>query len=134
MNARLARPEEAPQVVEWLSTTEKNLFDPSLLGYPSTVTLCVENGRPLLYMPLQVTLTMESLGKMPGIRKRDMAFALVEMIEAVKRFAKGSGITEVYFLCVEETVIGQAEKFGFKRVMEDKEKGMVLFTMKVANG
>ena len=134
MNARLANPEEAGQAVEWFSSTERNCFDPDVLGHPTTMTLCVENGQPLLYMPLQLTLTMESLGKKPGIRKREMAFALVEMIEAVKKLAFQMKITEVYFLCIESTVINQAEKFGFKRVMEDKEKGMVLFTMKVPNG
>lgn len=134
MNVRLAKPEEARQAVDWFISTERNCFDPEVLGHPTTMTLCVENGQPLLYMPLQLTLTMESLGKKPGIRKRDMAVALVEMIEGVKRLANGMGVIEVYFLCVEETVINQAEKFGFKRVIEDKEKGMVLFTMKVTNG
>ena len=134
MNVRLAKPEEAGQAVDWFTSTERNCFDPDVLGHQTTMTLCVENGQPLLYMPLQLTLTMESLGKKPGIRKRDMAFALVEMIEGVKKLARGMGVIEVYFLCVEETVINQAEKFGFKRIMEDKTKGMVLFTMKVENG
>lgn len=131
IKARLANPEEASTAIEWLSITPENLYDPEVTGYPSTVTLCVENGSPLLYMPLQVTLTMDSIGKKPGIRKREMAFALVELIAATKRFAQGAKIAEIYFLCVEQGIVEQAEKFGFERVMFDQKKGMALFRMKV---
>lgn len=131
ISTRLAKSEEATTAIEWLRSTPENLYDPDVTSYASTVTLCVENGSPLLYMPLQVTLTMDSIGKKPGIRKREMAFALVELIEATKRFAQGAKISEIYFLCVEQGIVEQAEKFGFERVMFDEKKGMALFRMKV---
>lgn len=134
MNARLAKPEEAAMAVEWLAGTPENLFDPDVVGYQSSVTLAVENkSGPLLFMPLQVTvsLTMDAIGKKPGIRKREMAFALVELIEATRRFAQGARIAEIYFLCVEQGIVEQAEKFGFERIMFDEKKGMALFRMKV---
>lgn len=133
MNFRLAKPEEAGKAVEWLASTPQNLFDPEVLGYPSSLTFCVENGEPLLYMPLQVTLTMESIGKKPGIRHRDMALSLVQLIEGIYNFAKGANIAEIYFICVEPGIVEQAKHFGFEKVMEDKESGKALFRMKVKN-
>ena len=133
MNMRLAKPEESGTAVEWLCSTPQNLFDPAVLGYQSSLTFCVENGEPLLYMPLQVTLTMESIGRKPGIRHRDMAVALVQLIEGTRRFAQGAKIAEVYFICAEPGIIEQAQHFGFEKIMEDKEHGKALFRMKVSD-
>lgn len=131
MEARLAKPEEAQMAVEWFNSTPENMFDPAVLGYPSTVTLCVANGAPLLFMPLQVTLFMDALGKKPGIRKRDMLFALIEMIMAAYKFAIGANIKEIYFFCKEKTVSAQAPKFGFEVICEDEKRGVMLFRMRV---
>lgn len=131
MEARLAKPEEAELAVSWLNSTPENMFDPTVLGYPSTVTLCVANGEPQLFMPLQIAVFMESLGKRPGIRKRDMAFALVTMIAEVHNFAKGAGLKEVYFFCKERTVSAAAPDFGFEVVCSDEKRGVTLFRMKV---
>lgn len=134
MNVRLAKPEESAEAVEWMANTPHNGFDPEVLGYESTVTFCVERDKPILYLPVQVTLTIESLGRNLGARKRDTVVALNEMLETVKKFALGAGIREIYFLSQEKGTMAQAEKFGFKRVLHDEEKGMSLFRMKVANG
>lgn len=131
METRLAKPEESGMAIEWLTTTPENMFDPAVVGYPSTVTLCVANGTPQLFMPLQVCLFMDALGKKPGIRKRDMAVALVTLIAEVHNFAVGAGVKEVYFFCKERTVSAQAPKFGFETICEDEKRGVTLFRMKV---
>lgn len=130
MEARLAKPEEAELAVDWLNSTPENMFDPAVLGYPSTMTLCVANGAPLLFMPLQACFFMDALGKQPGIRKRDMAFALVKMIEAVRNLAAATKVKEVYFFCKEKTVSEQAPHFGFEVICEDEKRGVTLFRMK----
>lgn len=130
ITARLAKPEEAATAVEWLKSTPENMFQPEVLGYESTMTLCVENGSPLLYMPLQATFFMDAIGKRPGIRKRDMARALVELIAATKRLARAGKVSEIYFFCKERTVSAQAPHFGFEVICEDKERGVTLFRMK----
>jgi len=131
---RLTKPEESQQVIEWISTTPNNGYDPDVLGYESTITFCAERDKPIMYLPIQVTLTLESLGRNPEATHRETVLALNEMLEKVKEFAKAGGIREIYFLSCEKGTIKQAEKFGFHRVMEDRDKGMVLFNMKVANG
>lgn len=131
METRLAKPEEAEMAVEWLNSTPENMFDSNVLRYQSTVTLCVANGQPLLFMPLQVAVFMDALGKKPDIRKREMAFALIEVIEATKRFAKGGQLSEIYFFCKEKTVSAQAPHFGFEIICEDEKRGVTLFRMKV---
>ena len=42
MEARLAKPEEAELAVSWLASTPENMFDPEVLGYPSTLTFAVD--------------------------------------------------------------------------------------------
>lgn len=128
--ARLLKPEEAGMAIDWLRSTPENMFDERIFGYPGTMTFCVENGSPLLVMPLQPCFFMDALGKKPGITKRDMAYALVEMIGAIKKFSHGVGIREVFFYCRERTVSAQAPNFGFEIVCEDKERGITLFRMK----
>jgi hypothetical protein len=130
MEARLAKPEEAELAVDWLNQTPENMFDKMVLTYKSTLTLCVANGEPMLFMPLQICIFMDALGKKPGIRKRDMAHALIEMIAATKRFAKGSQISEVFFFCKERTVSAAAPHFGFEVICEDEKRGITLFRMK----
>lgn len=130
MNVRLAKPEESGTAVEWLRSTPENLFDPSVLGYPSTMTLCVENGQPQFFIPMQMCFFLESIGKRPGIRKREMAVALVEMIESVRRMAKEMKVAEIYFFCRDSSINGQATHFGFELICEDKERQVSLFRMR----
>lgn len=131
IKVRLARPEEAETAIEWLNSTEKNLFDPSIFGYKSTMTLCAENGQPSFFMPVQLCFFLESIGKRPGIRKRELVYGLVKFLESIRRAAIEWGIGEAYFFCKDETINEQAEHFGFESVMHDKEKGWQLFRMRV---
>ncbi len=134
MNVRLAKPEEAEEAVKWMSETPHNGFDPDVLGYDSTVTFCAEADKPIMYLPVQVTLTIEALGRNLGARKRETVIALNEMLETIKKFAIGAGIREIYFLSEEKGTMAQAKHFGFDLILHDKRKGMSLFRMKVANG
>jgi len=134
MNVRLAKPEESEEAVKWMAETPHNGFDPDVLGYDSTVTFCAEAEKPIMYLPVQVTLTIESLGRNTKARKRDTVQALNEMLEMVKKFAVGAGIREIYFLSKEKGTMAQAAFFGFERVLHDEQKEMSLFRMKVANG
>jgi hypothetical protein len=130
IKVRLARPEESELAVEWLSSTEKNLFDPNVLSYKSTMTLCAENGKPSFFIPVQLCFFLESIGKRPDIRKREMAYSLVKFLESIRKIAKEWGIGEAYFFCKDESINEQAAHFGFESVMQDKEKGWQLFRMR----
>ena len=132
--ARLATPEEAAEAVELMANTPHNGFDAEVLGYASTVTFCAGEEKPIMYLPVQVTLTLEALGRDLKARKRDTVLALNELLETAKKFATGGGLREIYFLSQEPGTVAQAESFGFERVMYDQEKDMSLFRMKVPNG
>lgn len=130
MKVRLAKPEEAGTAVEWLRSTPENLFDPEVLGYPSTMTLCVENGQPEFFMPMQNCFFLESIGKRPGIRHRDMLLALVEMVKSVRHMAKEMKVAEIYFFCRDSSINVQAPHFGFELICEDKDRQVSLFRMR----
>jgi hypothetical protein len=106
---RFANQADAPQFSEWVTAArEINLFDPAVMDYPTTRTLVAHNGEPLLYMPVQQVLMMESLAPKPGLTPIEEGLALREITKAVALLGSQASIRESYFLCKDERVV----KFG----------------------
>jgi hypothetical protein len=133
MEARLAKPEEAEMAVKWLAETPNNMFDPAVLGYPGTVTLCAENdnGTPDLFMPFQIVMFLESLGTRPDIRKRDKVEAMIKAVMGAVQFAQGAKIREIYFFGKDIGTNENAKRCEFETICEDKERGVSLFRLRV---
>jgi hypothetical protein len=117
LKTRFATAEDAKEVVELLSNTNGNLYDQDILKYPSLRVLCAYNGAgPVVYLPSQCALILESLAVKPGVQPLEAAAAFRDLVKGYQPTASLLGIKEFYFICQDENVIGLAERHGFERV------------------
>ena len=114
---RPAREEDREQFIQWSIKTENNLLDPDVIKYPSTLVWCAfdENG-PIVYVPVQQPLFMESLAINPEASPALVAMALKELTQnlVTQAILKGSG--EIFFLCTDEQTIDYAKRQAFEEM------------------
>lgn len=110
------KPEDQKLFSEWVwAAREINCFDVDVLTYPRTIMLCAEQSdKPILFMPLQSVLMMESLAPQPGLSPRQEALALRQISRAVEQIAQDSLHRETYFLCKDERVVTIAAAHGYE--------------------
>ena len=113
MEARLAKPEEAETIVEWMREQDPNSLE--LLG-KNALTLAAQNGELRGAMPLSLSLLIASMPMNPENRHRDSVVALVELLKAAVNLAKGLEIKELYFVGTTAEIQRQAGFFGFEEV------------------
>ena len=114
---RYATPEDAPQITEWLNSTQGNLYDPDVLTYPTLRVLCAYNGNgPSVYLPAQTALVLESLAVKPGTPPIESARAFRDLVKGMELLASSLGVKELYFMCSDKNVISLAESHGFTRM------------------
>lgn len=90
---------DADQFTEWSRATPDNAFDPEVAAYPSTITWCVyDRFGPLMFMPMQRPLMMESAAIRPGASKSEIAAAFKELTQQFVTQAHITGAGEIYFL------------------------------------
>ena len=116
LKVKLAGPEDAAQVVEWLNANKGNLFDPSILKYPTLRILCAYNGAPVAYLPTQRALILESIAVNPSAPDLDRAQALRDLVKGSQVIASSEGIRELYLFGQDERVLKIAERHGFERL------------------
>lgn len=117
ITVRLAKPEEAEKAIKWLiANSEHNNFDLDSVTYKSTMLLCAENGTPKVFLPVQVSLVMDSLGPDPAIGHRDQVVALDALLQASRNLAQGLQVGEIYFIGSDPEVNRQAELRGFEQI------------------
>lgn len=112
---RFAEEKDKAEFMDWVEKARAiNLFDPDVLSYPNAKVLVAHNGSPLLYMPIQMAVIMESLAPKPGISEIEEALALREIAKATAVLASQAGSKEIYFLCKDTRVTEFAERHGFE--------------------
>ena len=116
LKIKLAGAEDAAALLDWLTTTKRNLFDPNILKYPTLRTLCSYDGQPIAYLPTQRALFLESLAVNPAASLMERAQAFRDLVKASELLASSDGIRELYMLCEDEDVLKVAEGHGFERV------------------
>lgn len=118
MWVRFAEAKDDAKFTDWVGKAAAiNLFDPGIMEYPCTKVLVAHTREEeKLFMPYQLTLTMESLAPKPDIAPIDEALALRELTKAVALLASQANIREVYFLCKDERVVKFAEAHGFEKL------------------
>lgn len=125
--------EDGPIFKDWVEANkEKNKFDPAVMAYPNTITLCAydEDG-PLAFLPFQQPLMvdasgdkpiaetpmfLEGLAMRPGASKLDTSRALKEFIQAAVFLGHMKGTGELYFLGTDEGTDALAENQLFERL------------------
>lgn len=117
LKIRLATPEDAPQLAEWLNGTTGNLYDSAILKYPTLRVLCAYNGNgPSVYLPSQTALVLESLAVKPGTPPIEAARAFRDLVKGMELVASGLGVRELYFVCADPGVAALAAAHGFELI------------------
>lgn len=112
-SVRLATAEDAPQAAEWMLSTPLNLFDPEIANYPSLRTLAVDiDGSPELYVPFHPVLVVESLAHAPNVNHRRNAYALLQAQKSLDNIARSYGMSEIYWMCQDQSLINLAVRHG----------------------
>jgi len=112
------RIEDRARLREWIAATlGENLFDPDVLEHNSTFTLCAfDESGPLVYVPVQAPLIMESLAIRPGLDDARRALALAELTRATILRAYDADAGEVYIHGHDDRTVKFAEKHRFEKV------------------
>jgi hypothetical protein len=125
--------EDMKTFIEWAWKARAiNCFDPDVIGYPRSIMLAADdNEGPLLYLPVQPVLMLESLAPRPDVSPRKEAMALWKMGEMLEGISKDTGIQEQYFMCKDDRVADICSKHGFEemkgyRLMKKKIKPLEL--------
>lgn len=115
---RFAEPKDAPLFTSWVKEIQElNLFDPTVMSYPTTNLLAVDkDGEPILYMPFQAVICGESLAPKPGLSKREEAIALKRVHEGLTNIAKGTGVREIVFVCKDESFAQFITHYGYEEL------------------
>ena len=127
------RPAEIAQLDARLKDTPDNLFDVDILQYPDKVKFyCARAEKPLVFLPIQNVLMLESLGVEPGTSGLDVAKAIEVLIKFTVGKALDMGYNELYFVVKDANVARYAERHGFELMMHDPEIKCYLFRMKLS--
>lgn len=114
---RPVTPEDANSFVKWSLNTPNNLFDPDVVKYQRTYTLCAFNEKHnITYMPIQTAYMMEAAAHNPEATELEKSAAFKEIVQAVVTQAFVSGIGEIYFMTGDEETADFATRHVFKEV------------------
>lgn len=115
---RPARPEDRELFVKWTEDNlSRNAADPEVITYPTTFVLCAYDDKgPLVFMPIQQPLFLESLAIRPDADVISVAGALRDLFKAVVTQAHLKGSGEIYFISDEESIQEFAKNQVFKKM------------------
>jgi hypothetical protein len=115
--------EDKKNFIEWVWAERKiSNFDRDVLTYPRTVMLTADKenadgtSTPVLYMPVQPVLMMESTPSTPGGDPREKALALRRLSQLLEQITKDTGIQEHYFLTADPHYADFCKKHGFEKI------------------
>lgn len=125
--------DDLPQMAEWMSAlSSRNHVDTSIFAYRATDVLKASNGQPLIYMPRQRVMMLESLAINPDAQQSDVALALRALIQVSEYEGRVAGHGEMYFLCSDPETKRYALAHGMIAVTPaTKEDDMQLFERKL---
>lgn len=92
-------------------------LDPSVFSYPATQILVAESDKPILFMPVQTTYMLESLGPTVEASDLEIAAALKQMTQVIHWEACKAGIGEYYMLCSHQRTQDFAQMHGYEEVL-----------------
>lgn len=114
---RPARSSDAELFLKWSLENTKSDFDPAAAQHASSFVMCAyDKTGPLLFVPVQQPLFLETLAIRPGLDPAEMVTAWKNLLQVVvsQCYIRGSG--EIYFLGTEETTERFTEKRGFEKL------------------
>lgn len=107
--------DDLENMAHWLVLNgDKNLLDLDVAKYPETTHLCAHDGKPLLYLPVQLTAMLESLAPRPDASRQELAAALEKLMKVVIFLALKNGLHELYFVTTDQQLEQFAVRHGFE--------------------
>lgn len=102
---KAAKLEDKELFAKWTVETSGNCPDADILEYPTTRVRCAfnQNG-PLIFMPTQVPLHLESLAINPKATAGETALAIRSLFQDAIRTTQENGSGEIYFVGSESTL------------------------------
>ena len=117
LKLKFAATEDAKMILAWLHLNGRNGFDGSILEYPTVQYLCAYgDAGPVVYLPTQKAVVLESVARKPGLDAVTCAQALRDLVKGAELEASSRGIRELYFIGSDPDVMAMAEKHGFERI------------------
>jgi N-acetylglutamate synthase-like GNAT family acetyltransferase len=107
---------DIPLLAHWISNTPKNLLDPTIFGYPQTTVLVAHTNKPVAALPVQLTMTLESLAFPPGASRHQKAAALAQLIKSAVYLARDKKIAELYFYTTDDSIAEFAKSHHFEEI------------------
>lgn len=107
---------DIPLLADWLANTPHNLVDPLVFGYPQTTTLIAHKSSPIAALPVQLTMTLESLAFPRGLSHTQKAAALAQLIKTAVYLARDKKIAEIYFFTSDDSIAEFALAHQFKEI------------------
>ena len=110
-------PSEVEKAQESLNSVRGISFlDPETLTYPVTRILVAENGKPVMFLPVQTCYVLESLGPTKEASDMEIASALKQLTAILHYESSKAGHGEMLFFCGHPATQNFAEKHGWERV------------------
>jgi N-acetylglutamate synthase-like GNAT family acetyltransferase len=107
---------DIPLLAHWIANTPKNLLDPTIFGYPQTTVLVAHTNKPVAALPVQLTMTLESLAFPPGASVTQKAAALAQLIKSAVYLARDKKIAELYFYTTDDSIAEFAKSHHFEEI------------------
>ncbi len=117
MLVRKADPEKEPFVLSWLEDNKsRNAFESAeVLKYPRVDVLAAHtNGTTHAIMPVHPVAMLESVGTNPESSTREVAEAMLKLVEATAAICAVNGVKEMMFLSSDKVTDKAAQAIGFQ--------------------
>jgi len=113
---RKAEKRDIPLLAHWITNTPNNLLDPGVFNYPNTTVLVAHRDKPTAYLPVQLTMTLESLAFPPDAPKVHKAASIAQLIKTAVFMAREKQIAEIYFYTHDPSIAEFALRHKFEEL------------------
>jgi hypothetical protein len=104
-------------LVQYVTHSPENLLDRDVFFYPHTKVLKAATATStLMFLPAQVTLTIDSPGIAPDATKLDVARSLKKLLGKFEKEARDAGIREINFFTSSDAMAEFAKNHGYEEI------------------
>lgn len=113
---RKAESRDVPLLAHWMSNTPHNLADGRIFGYKHTQVYVAHKEKPVAFLPVQLTMTLESLAFPPDANEVQKAAAIAQLIRTAVFVAREQQIAEIFFYTGDDSIAEFAKRHKFEEM------------------
>ena len=113
---RKAEQRDIPLLAHWMTNTPNNLVDAAVFRYKNTQVYVAHKEKPVAFLPVQLTMTLESLAFPPDATETQKAAAIAQLIKTAVFIAREKEIAEIFFYTSDPTIAEFAQRHRFKEL------------------